>query len=457
MTSRLRYLLDRLLISYWFVPVLIVSGAIGLAAAIVELDMRWQSHGPATAWLLVDGDNAGQVLGVIAGSMITITGVVYSMTLVALSLAASQYGAKLLRQFMKARPNQVVLGVFIGTFIYSMLVLRMVNLSYGDLHGFVPHIATHVAIAAAVFGLACLIYFIHAMSRAMQAEALIAAVAGELDAAVTRWTPAAVPPENREEAEEAECSPGLAAVSLPLSVRASRSGYVQSIDHPALARLCGEHDLFCQVLLQPGAFVIEEQIMVRYGAATAGAVAGAPGEIPLPQFGDTVIIGSVPTPVQDIEYSIDQLVQLALRALSPGINDPMTAMTCVDWLVSSLVKIGRRAALPRSYRDSRGVVRVMARPATCDELADRALDPIRQYGCDAPQLTLHAVDRLSAAAHLLGSCAMGRAFGRHAARFTASAHGDRYLPHDTAWLNESSAAALNAGRESPATSAASVD
>ncbi|MEC9342173.1 MAG: DUF2254 domain-containing protein, partial [Pseudomonadota bacterium] len=407
MTSRLRYLLDRLLTSYWFVPAGMVAMSIVFAALTVRLDMRWQAHGPALAWLLVDGDNASQVLAVIAGSMISITGVVYSMTLVALSLAASQYGAKLLRQFMKARANQVVLGTFTGTFVYSVLVLRMVNLRYGELDSLVPHVSTHVAIAGALVSLACLIYFIHTMSRAMQAEALIAAVAGELDDAVVRWTP----PTDSEprDGPDTGCSGTPSGTVLPFCVTAHCSGYVQSIDYRGLAGLCAEHDLICEVLLQPGSFVIEGQRIMRYGSAAAGALVGMPEEAQRTDLDAALIIGAVQTPVQDIEYSIDQLVQLALRALSPGINDPMTAMTCIDWLVSSLVKIGGRGSLPSHYRDAEGVVRVLARPATTDELADRAFDPIRQYGCEAPQLTLHAVERLAAAVRQVGNCAVGRA------------------------------------------------
>lgn len=450
MTSRLRYLLDRLLTSYWFVPAGMVATAIVFAALTVRLDMRWQAHGPALAWLLVDGDNASQVLAVIAGSMISITGVVYSMTLVALSLAASQYGAKLLRQFMKARANQVVLGTFTGTFVYSVLVLRMVNLRYGELDGLVPHISTHVAIAGALVSLACLIYFIHTMSRAMQAEALIAAVAGELDEAVVRWTPQKDSEPEPRDGPDTGCSGMPSGDALPFCVTARCSGYVQSVDYRGLADLCAEHDLICEVLLQPGSFVIEGERIMRYGSAAAGALVGTPDETQSENLHAALIIGGVQTPVQDIEYSIDQLVQLALRALSPGINDPMTAMTCIDWLVSSLVKISGRGSLPPCYRDAEGVVRVLARPATTDELADRALDPIRQYGCEAPQLTLHAVERLAAAVRQVGGdCAVGRALGRHVARFAASAQGGRYLSEDSARLGEISGAVARELGESP--------
>lgn len=428
MTSRLRYLLDQVLTSYWFVPGIMVSGSILIAAATVQIDMHWHDRVQKVPWLLVDSENAGQVLAVIAGSMITITGVVYSMTLVALSLAASQYGAKLLRQFMKARANQVVLGMFTGTFVYSVLVLRMVNLSHGELHGFVPHLSTHIAILAALFSLGSLIFFIHDMSRSMQADSLIAAVAAELDNAVMRWTKDT--PGDKDSPLNEQSGDQENSDDLPFLVHAPKTGYVQSIDYRSLVHLCRETDTRCSVLVEPGQFVMEGQGVIRYGSTGVGTSVATTAAEANPDFNITIIVGTVQTPLQDIEYGIDQLVQLGVRALSPGINDPLTAMTCTDWLVASLVKIGQRNPLPARYYDDDNILRVRAQHATCDDLADRALNQIRHYGTDAPQMTLHVVSSLVAALELIGHRVMGKALLRHASEFVAATTGERYLRND---------------------------
>ncbi|MBC7706367.1 MAG: DUF2254 domain-containing protein, partial [Rhodoferax sp.] len=164
---------DRLRSSLWFVPATMAFLAVALAVAAVELDKA-----VADDWLLSLGwsysggaEGASLVLGTVAGSMIAIAGAVFSMTLVALSLASSQLGPRLLRNFMRDTVNQVVLGTFVATFVYCLLVLRTIRRA--DEVAFVPHLSVTIGVLLAIVSVGVLIYFIHHISVSIQADQVV--------------------------------------------------------------------------------------------------------------------------------------------------------------------------------------------------------------------------------------------------------------------------------------------
>jgi len=372
MPARLRDFWEAISSSLWFVPSLLTGLAAVLALGTVALDAALPNH---TGWGYAGGaDGAREVLSTIAGSMITVAGVSFSVMIVALTLASQQFGPRLLRNFMRDTGNQVVLGTFIATFTYCLLVLRTIS---GQGNGFVPNVSVTVAIVLALASLGVLIYFIHHAAVSIQAPQVIAMVAADLDQAIRRLFPETLGrafntgPQIQQHVIE-EFGPD------DDCVLASGDGYLRSLDTDQLLKIAIEVDLVVQLKYSPGDFVV---------AGTMLAAVRPPlhcDERTREKIRQTFILGSERTHLQDVAFSIQQLVEIAVRALSPGVNDPFTALNCIDRLSAALRRL-METSFPSAYRyDENGRVRIIVRPVSCAQLVDAAFDPIRRYGrCSA--------------------------------------------------------------------------
>ncbi|MEO6663743.1 MAG: DUF2254 domain-containing protein, partial [Rubrivivax sp.] len=335
MNARLLKFWDLLRGSFWFLPTLMSLAALALALGSVEVDTsmadgwlddaRW-------AYLAYTGGAAGasQVLSTIAGSAITIAGTVFSMTLVALTLASSQLGPRLLRNFMRDRVNQVVLGTFISTFVYCLVVLRTIRRQDEDM--FVPHLAVTLGVVLALASLAVLIYFIHHVAVSIQADTMVTRVGAELLDNIDRLFPQTDPlarlRDRRGRADRqagtADATRGAAAqIRLPAgfderadTVASPVDGYLQQVDVMELVVLAKAEGLQLRLERQPGQYLITGQPLLRVWPP--GRVDDALRERLL----DACVSGDQRTAVQDFEFVVCQLVEVAVRALSPGINDP---------------------------------------------------------------------------------------------------------------------------------------
>jgi uncharacterized membrane protein len=372
MKTRLLHVWEVLTSSYWFVPTLIVLASIGLAFGMLAIDRAWPEYGADWRWLYSGGaDGARALLSAVAGSIITVAGVVFSITIMTLTQASSQFGPRLLRTFMRDTANQVVLGVFLATFIYCLLVLRRVLPE--DQGGFVPHISVTIAVLLAMASIAVLIYYIHHISTMLQAPNVVAAVGRDLDHAIRHIFPEGIGQEAMEGAEEAHLPPDFehrAQIICP-----TRDGYIQAIDGDGLIELAVEHDLLLRLDQRPGQYAMREDPLLHVWPADrlTDRIAG--------QLANAFIIGRQRTSEQDVEYAIDQMVEIAVRALSAGINDPFTARTCVDWLGAGLSRIARQDLPTACCYDDRGTLRLLVSSiSTFSGLADAAFDQIRQYG-----------------------------------------------------------------------------
>jgi uncharacterized membrane protein len=380
--ARLIVLLDALRTSFWFVPAVMMLAAGILFVATREID-AWLgngSHGGPLAWTYTgDAEGARGLLSTIAGSVITVGGVSFSITIAALTLASSQLGPRLLRTFLRDRGNQIVLGILVATFLYSLLVLRTVRGE--DAGSGVPQLSITVSVVLAIASVAVWIYFIHHVATAMQADHVIAAVGAELDRGIDTLFPEALGHPRSEPACTLERTP-----TSP--VCASRTGYLQAIDEHALLSLLRDHDARLRLRVRPGHFLIATaEIGTVWPADRAGPAFDA-------AVADAMSIGIERTPVQDIDFSIDQLVEIAQRALSPGVNDPFTAIACVDRLGAAIHRLADRA-MPASERaDDDGAVRVIACPVTFGDLVARAIDPLRDAARSQALVTLRLLDVL---------------------------------------------------------------
>jgi uncharacterized membrane protein len=385
---RIKTFWEDLTSSLWFVPAAMTAAATALAFGMAGLDRRTKGGYEAWYFLYSGGaDGAREVLSIIAGSMITVAGVVFSATVVALSFASSQLGPRLLRSFMRDRGNQVVLGTFIATFVYCLLVLRTVS---GEPDEFVPHFGVTAGLLLALVSLAVLIYFIHHVAMSLQAEQVVSIVARELDETVETLYPGSAgsdaPVQRLEEMSEIERALSR---EKGASVALRKSGYVHAIDLQVLMETAAGREVIIRISARPGRYV-SDGIPVAEVWPLDRADANVVEEVQA-----AFVLGPTRTSQQDIESTVNQLVEVAVRSLSTGINDPFTAMSCIDRLGTGLLHLMRKT-FPTSYRlDDQGRLRVIAERSDFEGVVDAAFHQIRQSGASTPSVMIHLLETLT--------------------------------------------------------------
>ena len=387
MKTRLYNRWEKLQSSYWFIPGILAASAILLASATIMIDEAWDM-----SWLWRIGwfyrneaEGSRLLLSTVAGSVITVTGVVFSITIVALTLASQQFGPRLLYNFMRDRGNQVVFGVLIATFLYCLLILRTIRPQEPEI--FVPHDSVLLGFLLAILSLAMLIYFIHHVSDSIQAMTIIDNVSKDIDRTIDRLFPGA------QGIKESTWRQEINREDLPksfdenlASVRMPKSGYLQAVDMDSLIELAQKEDLVIQVLRRPGDFLVPHAEVARVW----------PKDRPRDEDDilEAFIVGKKRTHEQDIEFLVNELVEIAVRALSPGVNDPFTAMTCVDRLGAALCNLAGRS-LPLPYRyDKEGQLRLIVRTISFSGLVNASFNQIRQYGRTSAAVTIRQLETI---------------------------------------------------------------
>lgn len=367
----------RLLSSLWFVPGAMVLGAVLFAFVLVhgagDIDRKALENFPRIFGAGADGSRA--MLSAIAGSMITVAGVTFSITIVAVSQASSQYTPRILRNFMHDTANQISLGAFVGIFAYCLVVLRTIR-SGNDLQ-FVPSIAVLMGVILALAGIGVLIFFIHHIATTLQASSVIQRVANDtLDSArgllPRQWT--------RDDGDQTDSDAVCDGDWRPLP--AASTGYLDAVDREELLELARECDVVLRMEYGVGEFVVR-------GQPIASACGRELGSEALVKLDDVYIISPYRTVQQDIAFGIRQLVDIALKALSPSINDPTTAVTSLDYIGAVLVDLVARDFGSRTLRDAGDRVRVLVRARDFGDLVELAFDEIRQNAEDNPRILLH--------------------------------------------------------------------
>lgn len=350
--------------SFWFVPACLMVAAIALALGLVEIDQRVDPQLRERWPRMFAGEAEGSraMLSAIATSMITVAGVVFSITIVALAQAATQYTSRVLRNFMRDRINQVVLGVFVGVFTYGLIVLRTIN-GAGD-RAFVPSLAVFAGLLLAIIAIGFLIVFIHHISTTIQAGEIAHRVMVDTRHAIDRLFPdevgqaaELVPPE--------AVDPGQAWQP----VASIRTGYVQGVMPDALLAFAVRHDTVVRMEAGVGEFVTE-------GRPIAWLALERPVDHDTAHaFNRLYAVDTYRTTDQDPAFGFRQLVDIALKALSPGINDTTTAITCIDYLSMLLGRLARRR-MESPWRSEGRRLRVIARGPSFAELAGLAFGQI---------------------------------------------------------------------------------
>jgi uncharacterized membrane protein len=393
MKTRLQYIWGNLSSSFWFVPLMMILLSVALAAGFLYVDTRVQlDHDGMFSFMLVGGDESARyVLSTIAGAMLTVAGTVFSITLVALTLASSQFGPRLLRNFMYDPINQMVLGMYVATFLYNLLVLRAVK-SAGD-EEFIPDISIMFAIILAAASIILLVVFIHHISIGIQADQVIADVNKNLNKSIKKLFPIDLGKEDVPADPEKDKKAMLARLKVRSSVTSTRNGYLEAIDNDTLMEIAHEHDLLLILPYRPGDYIVENMDIITVCSQKTC------NDKLKNKIRKAFIIGRVRTPAQDAGFSIHQMVEVASRALSTGVNDPFTAITCIDNLMECMCYL-TKARFPSPYRyDDKHTLRVIAKPVTFAGMMDAAFNQIRQSGMDTPAVMIRLMEAFTVINH----------------------------------------------------------
>lgn len=361
--------------SYWFVPSIMTLGAVILAFIMVAFDQAYQPDWVSPmSWLLGgDADSARAVLQTIASSMISVAAVSFSVIFVVLTLTSSQYGPRILQLFMRERSNHLVLGTFLASFSYCLVVLKLIGHGGTDYH--IPQLAVLGAFVWALLSLAMLIYFLHAVADGIQAPRVISKVGRDLRRLTSQYT-----------STHPDDIPDREAIIRWLDQRRSDwthteardGGYVQAVDRDALIQLACEQDVTIRMRCRAGDWLFANTpIADVYGLSARDEQRCKRLR---ESIDECVVKGNQRTPIDDIEFAVLQLVEIAVRALSPGINDPYTAVNCIDELGEALGRIAAAPAPAFAAVKDDGTPIVVFHPPDFEHIVATAFNDIREAG-----------------------------------------------------------------------------
>ncbi|KQT15348.1 formate C-acetyltransferase glycine radical [Methylobacterium sp. Leaf399] len=417
MNARVRAWLEILGDQFWLRPASIVLACLALGQIAVWLETArvagYDASSPDANWGYSGGaQGARALLSAVASSVIGVAGTTFSITIAALSLASGQMGPRLLRNFTRDARNQIVLGIFLGTFAYALIVLRTVRTV--EETSFVPHLAVTGAIVLAMLSVATLVWFVHHIATSINVETVVDAVHRDLCEAV---------------ADRSLVAPGLPvpAQGPPgLAVATPASGYLQAVNAERLADWAHRRGVVVRLRVRPGDYVPTGLPLAEVSASVEGieeALARA------------LTFGRRPAALQDLEFSVRQLSEIAVRALSPGINDPFTAVSVVAHMGDALCRLASRH-LPTGVLARQGRIALIHPVTDYGGLCDAMFHLIRQNAAGSPYVLGYMLDVLGRVAHVEGSPSRVKELLRHADLVIAAARRDVAEPADLADLEQ---------------------
>jgi uncharacterized membrane protein len=395
MRTKIQNIWENVSAGLWFVPSILIVAALLLSSLFIELDVIL-THGqsPLVPWLFSGtADAARTLLAAIAGSLITVISIVFSITIIALQQAASQFSPRVLRLFTSNRSNQVVIGVYIATFIYALLVLRSIRSATEDPNsGFVPALSVTAAMFLAVLCLGLLIYFIHHMAQSLQIGVVMNQLRHEvihqIDTLYLASSDASLAPVEPERS--------LGRRDTAYYVYADQAGFVRKINEAALLKAPFGPARWLWVRARVGDFI-------PYGGILAEIDDFNQDEQDdglIKHIREAFVIDTVRSINQDPMFGIRQLVDIALKALSPGINDPTTAEHVLFHLGDALGRLAKRCFPPNERIDKSGRTHLIFNQATWDDFVEAAFDQIRREAAD----DVHVTGTLLQVLHSLALC-----------------------------------------------------
>jgi len=389
--NKFKQLWSNLRSNFWFMPTLIVLVSIALAVVLIQADStrsdRWLNQWPRLFGAGAEG--ARGMMSIIAGSMMTVVGVSFSMILVVLALASSQYTSRILRNFMRSRVTQIVLGIFAGIFTYCLIVLRTIR--SGDEGAFVPNLAVFFGFVLALVGVGTLMFFIHHIASSIQASSIIASIAKETNATINLLFPEKLG-QSLDEEDDDQTPPPLAKRNWCV-IQSKESGYIQNVNNAGLLRVARDWKTVVRIERGIGEFVVQNAPLVSL------AMEEQPDQETIAALQAAFSISRFRTVEQDPAFGIRQIVDVGLKALSPGINDTTTAVTCVDYLTAILALIAPRQ-IPSSRLYEEGELLVIAKGSSFKGFLSESFDQIRNNASGNVAIILRMLDSFQTLAGL---------------------------------------------------------
>ncbi len=347
--------------SYWFLPTLLAFLAVLLSQGTLYVDRNFNLL--PEGWRTTQVEGARATLSLISQSMISVAGVMFSVTIVAVSFASGNFGPRLIGNFMRDRGNQWSLGILIATFVYTLIILRAVQSEFGAegdvTESFVPHFSIFIAFKLTAVSIMSMIYFVHHIPEIINVSNISADLGQRLKTALSDMVAA-------QEASDEDDAASFPETNPDMQLCLVGSGYIQTWAKDTLAQAAKDHDLYFSILKVAGDFVTDATPVV--------AVWGKDhlSDEVLDTLRDCFALGPIPTEPQNVLFTIDQLVEMVARAMSPGVNDPFTANNCINWMY-----VGLSAAKDMKHHPP--VPRVAYRSITFQTLIDRSFKAILPY------------------------------------------------------------------------------
>ena len=383
MVDRLSLIHDKLRAALWPLPTAMLPLAVGLFAAAQWIDASHPDPDLLRRWLLHSGtgDDARNLLSTLLSAVITMSSLVFSITIVALSLAATQFGSRLVRAYMTDLRSKLALGLFAMTILYCLLALRVVGTEMPA--EAVPHVTVSTGLVLGTFCILALLFFLHVVARSIIADEVIRRVAAELEENIATLDDLVITSEtNASDPPLVLPSPYEQAGDV---VRAGAQGYIRAIDYEGLLHGATAANVWVRVQVHAGEFVARGDRLATVHPRGRSDTAG------LQRIEAAVLLGPTRTPTQDLVFSMRHLVDVLLRALSAAINDANTARVVVDHLRGALSRLMEKALPQRAYRDEEGELRVVGQSLTHEDMLNAALGQVRHSAASEPSVVVALV------------------------------------------------------------------
>ena len=370
-------------VNLWKIPLSLSLASCALFAVTVTLDAL-DSVGVLRrpAWLTMGSiDDARAILSAMLSCVSTVLALIFSVSLLVLSMVATLFGPRLLQRFLRDWVTQVTIGLFMGTFVFLCLVFLV---THQDEHStFVPQISLLTSWILVVGSFGFLVFYSHRIATSIQNPDLIARIVDEFaPSLVASRAPTGSPSGGETDASSIVDMRGAA------SLASTKSGYIQEIDHRRLVEDAVAADVVVQLVHRPGQFVLEGETVAWVSPAERGAGHAR-------RILRRVQVGRHRSPAQDFEFGIAQIVEIAIRALSPAVNDTFTGVACVDWLGAALLLAAESLPAGGRWRDAAGVTRLSVRPLRLARIIRLAFDQIRQAAGDNPAVLIRLLDTIA--------------------------------------------------------------
>lgn len=353
--------------SYWFIPLAMSMGAILLAIGMLALD--WEFHTKSIEWLfIIRPEGARAILVTIAGSMITIAGVTFSITVLAVSFSMKQIGPRLIQNFMKDRANQFTLGIFISTFLYSILILlTVVSPNESGKEAFTPHVSVVTAILLSIIAIGFFIFYIHHIPESINVFNLLAKISKKFQTQLDTLFPVK---KNSEDNEQnviilhdffKEFHP----------VFSKKFGYIRDIDKETILKLAIKFDCMIEIKYQPGTFVTQTTPLMVVNKML--------NQKQQDDLVENFVIGDEKSQDRNLQFFSDEIVEILAHALSPSNNAPFIAIAAMDWLQVMIESLSDRKIPDDCIYDEDQRIRLISHNLTIENFINDVFDKIRPY------------------------------------------------------------------------------